>query len=124
MPLTFWLCIKGFRYTPFQYYYFDYFLVVTLYISIFNFLGANSVRIYGAENLYQALENRPDDTPLITIANHHSCMDEPLLWGNPFRVWKFTNFSATQIFREMIVGQLAVLRIAILTIYETLNFEF
>ena len=31
-------------------------------------------------------------------------------------VWKFTNFSATQILREIKVGKLAVLEIAILTI--------
>ena len=43
--------------------------------------GTNHARIYGQENLYKALEERPENTPLITVANHHSCMDEPLIWG-------------------------------------------
>ena len=47
----------------------------------FIFTGGNHARIYGQENLYKALEDRPENTPLITVANHHSCMDEPLIWG-------------------------------------------
>merc|ERR1712111_37729 len=42
---------------------------------------ANSYQIYNKEKLMQALENRPINIPLITVANHISCMDEPLLWG-------------------------------------------
>lgn len=52
---------------------FDFILII---------LGANSTRVYGAENLYDALENRPPNKPLITVLNHHSCMDEPLIHGN------------------------------------------
>jgi len=47
-----------------------------------HFAGANSARVYGQEALYKMLEERPPETPLITVTNHHSCMDEPLLWGN------------------------------------------
>ena len=50
-------------------------------INRVDFAGANKARIYGQENLYKALEGRPKDTPLITVTNHHSCMDEPLIWG-------------------------------------------
>ena len=42
---------------------------------------ANSLRIYDRSILIDALESRPKDVPLITVTNHHSCMDEPLLWG-------------------------------------------
>ena len=42
---------------------------------------ANSLRIYNRNILIDALESRPKDVPLITVTNHHSCMDEPLLWG-------------------------------------------
>ena len=42
---------------------------------------ANSTIVYNRNILIDALENRPNDVPLITVANHHSCMDEPLLWG-------------------------------------------
>eukprot|EP00096_Caligus_rogercresseyi_P007862 TRINITY_DN2599_c0_g1_i2.p1 TRINITY_DN2599_c0_g1~~TRINITY_DN2599_c0_g1_i2.p1 ORF type:complete len:275 (+),score=45.89 TRINITY_DN2599_c0_g1_i2:111-935(+) len=37
--------------------------------------------VYGRDVLLKALESRPEGTPLITVTNHHSCMDEPLLWG-------------------------------------------
>uniref|UniRef100_A0A0K2US33 Tafazzin family protein n=1 Tax=Lepeophtheirus salmonis TaxID=72036 RepID=A0A0K2US33_LEPSM len=37
--------------------------------------------IHHRKILTKALEERPNGTPLITVANHHSCMDEPLLWG-------------------------------------------
>jgi len=50
-------------------------------LSSFWLNWANKARIYGQENLYKALEGRPKDTPLITVTNHHSCMDEPLIWG-------------------------------------------
>jgi len=42
---------------------------------------ANSYRVHNYGILMNALENRPKDIPLITVANHISCMDEPLLWG-------------------------------------------
>ena len=42
---------------------------------------ANSLWVYNRNILTDALENRPSYVPLITVTNHHSCMDEPLLWG-------------------------------------------
>ena len=39
-------------------------------------------------------------------------------------VWNFQNFSATQILREIIVGESGASRIAILTHLEALNFDF
>lgn len=50
-------------------------------VEIFTFLGLNSTVTYNREALVNAIENRPDKVPLITVANHHSCVDEPLLWG-------------------------------------------
>lgn len=41
----------------------------------------NSYRVHNIEKLMNALDNRPSNVPLITVANHISCMDEPLLWG-------------------------------------------
>ncbi|TRY75417.1 hypothetical protein TCAL_00563 [Tigriopus californicus] len=41
----------------------------------------NTVWIHNRERLIQVLEHRPKEVPVITVANHHSCMDEPLIWG-------------------------------------------
>ena len=42
---------------------------------------ANSLLIHNRKILSNALENRGKGIPLITVTNHHSTMDEPLLWG-------------------------------------------
>jgi len=41
----------------------------------------NHFRVHNIAVLHDAVENRPKGQPLITIANHHSCLDEPVLWG-------------------------------------------
>ncbi|ESN94972.1 hypothetical protein HELRODRAFT_87213 [Helobdella robusta] len=41
----------------------------------------NRTKIYNAHVLHDSIENRPKDRPLITICNHHSCLDEPLIWA-------------------------------------------
>lgn len=46
-----------------------------------DFSGLSSAQIYNRDVLINALENRPPGVPLLTVANHHSCADEPLLWG-------------------------------------------
>jgi hypothetical protein len=46
--------------------------------------GCNHTQVYNRDVLVQALESRPAGVPLVTVANHHSCMDEPLLWGTSF----------------------------------------
>ena len=56
-------------------------LISTNIFIYFILIDANHARIYGVENLHEALEERSAETPLITITNHHSCMDEPLIHG-------------------------------------------
>ncbi|XP_037578327.1 tafazzin-like isoform X1 [Dermacentor silvarum] len=41
----------------------------------------NTVNVYNKEILIDAIENRPKDVPLITVCNHHSCLDDPFIWG-------------------------------------------
>lgn len=41
----------------------------------------NRTTVYNREALYKAVEERPANQPLVTISNHHSCIDEPVLWG-------------------------------------------
>ncbi len=49
---------------------------------IYNLLSvANSTQVLNRDRLLRALHDRPPGTALITVANHHSCMDEPLIWG-------------------------------------------
>lgn len=42
----------------------------------------NSSKIRNREILFNAISNRPKGVPLITVANHESCMDDPGLIGN------------------------------------------
>ncbi|CAF1024278.1 unnamed protein product [Adineta ricciae] len=48
-----------------------------------------SVRVENGEILVNAVLHRDPDRPLITVANHHCCMDDPLLFGAtlPLRVF-------------------------------------
>uniref|UniRef100_A0A1I8PZN7 Tafazzin family protein n=1 Tax=Stomoxys calcitrans TaxID=35570 RepID=A0A1I8PZN7_STOCA len=41
----------------------------------------NKTRVYNKERLIEAVANRPSGVPLVTVSNHHSCFDDPGLWG-------------------------------------------
>ncbi|XP_031405853.1 tafazzin isoform X2 [Punica granatum] len=41
--------------------------------------GLNSVQVYGAEKLHDALLNRPKGKPLLTVSNHVASVDDPFV---------------------------------------------
>ncbi|KAL5288945.1 TAZ family protein [Megaselia abdita] len=46
----------------------------------------NKTKIYNRQRLVDLVGKRSKGTPLVTISNHHSCFDDPGLWGTlPFR---------------------------------------
>uniref|UniRef100_A0A182P3M8 Tafazzin n=1 Tax=Anopheles epiroticus TaxID=199890 RepID=A0A182P3M8_9DIPT len=41
----------------------------------------NKARVHNIDVLENALENRPKGKSLLTVSNHHSCFDDPGIWG-------------------------------------------
>uniref|UniRef100_A0A182NHI6 Tafazzin n=1 Tax=Anopheles dirus TaxID=7168 RepID=A0A182NHI6_9DIPT len=41
----------------------------------------NKARVHNINVLEDALENRPTGKSLLTVSNHHSCFDDPGIWG-------------------------------------------
>lgn len=42
----------------------------------------NKSRVHNAQQLLDCINNRPKGKPLITLCNHDSCCDDPLVFGN------------------------------------------
>lgn len=50
---------------------------------VFNYFTAwlNRARIYNNEILASIIDTKPEHIPLLTLSNHHSCFDDPGIWG-------------------------------------------
>ncbi|KAH9302971.1 hypothetical protein KI387_014554 [Taxus chinensis] len=51
----------------------------------------NTAHIHNADTLLHFIKSRPPGTPLITVSNHMSTLDDPLMWGfkgSPIMDWK------------------------------------
>lgn len=42
----------------------------------------NNTRIYNIDVLAKIIDTKSKDIPLLTLSNHHSCFDDPGIWGN------------------------------------------
>ena len=40
----------------------------------------NRTTVYNKYIINRALSKRPENVPLITVSNHHSCFDDPGIW--------------------------------------------
>lgn len=52
---------------------------------------ANNIRVFNPKGVNtQEILKRPKNTPLVTVSNHLSCIDDPVLWGTlPLRCFLF-----------------------------------
>lgn len=49
----------------------------------------NKSEVHNVANLLELLKNRPSGTPLITVCNHDSCCDDPLVFGASMPISSF-----------------------------------
>ena len=65
---------------------------------------ANHFQDYNLASLEALIDNRPEDTPLITVANHQSCLDDPCLWGKVFKSWIWILWQSNMLQVEFILN--------------------
>lgn len=55
------------------------------------------INVVNSDNFQNVIDNRLTDQPLITISNHHFCLDEALLWGTLLSVGDFFDSMFTDV---------------------------
>lgn len=57
-------------------------------INLFLYFAAwlNRTRIYNNEILASIIDTKPQHIPLLTLSNHHSCFDDPGIWGKCYKI--------------------------------------
>lgn len=58
--------------------------VVISAVGIFSKIWAewlNKIYVHNKNGLHDAVEKRPSNQALVTVSNHRSCFDDPVLWG-------------------------------------------
>ena len=48
--------------------------------------GGQKIQVKNLDLLRHATLGRPKGTPLVTVSNHASCLDDPAVWGKPVSV--------------------------------------
>ncbi|CAH8508232.1 hypothetical protein MS3_00010769 [Schistosoma haematobium] len=54
-------------------------------------LSRHQLNVVGSERLLLAIDKRPSNQPLITVSNHHSCLDDFFLCGSLLKLRHFAN---------------------------------
>lgn len=52
----------------------------------------NRTTVYNQNVLRDAIDKKPRTIPLLTVSNHHSCFDDPGIWGNYRIIFRFFSF--------------------------------
>uniref|UniRef100_A0A8C9RRD7 Tafazzin family protein n=1 Tax=Scleropages formosus TaxID=113540 RepID=A0A8C9RRD7_SCLFO len=65
----------------YSYFWTSEFVILHISASAWKCEYLNCLMVHNQEVLLELIDERPRDTPLITLSNHQSCMDDPHIWG-------------------------------------------
>ena len=56
-----------------------HYLAMQIHLFILEWLSR--IKKHNTEVLLKYVDDRPSEVPLVTVCNHSSCIDDPLIWG-------------------------------------------